>query len=202
MMQNDDYFTPETVDEQVERILQPQAPEAVMASLNDKIIQELRITCKEDAALLERVWERYAAHMNAQPAPISQLSIPQQGKEQHMHTIEDRHEIPPTPAAGERRRRTRSRFVTLANGFAAILIVSLLIIGSVVLFRTHHSTTPASPVAPVSPGKLLPPSKCSTLFLDPAEKSLCRAGQFNELDAKGSAGKYTVDVIADRKSVV
>ncbi|HEY6542401.1 MAG TPA: hypothetical protein VIZ18_15765 [Ktedonobacteraceae bacterium] len=177
--------------------MQQQAPEAEMASLNGKIIQELNATCKEDAVLLERVWERYAAQINAQPAPISQLStLQQQEKEKHMQTIEDRQDIPSAPTTGKQRSRARSRLMTLANGFAAILIVSLLIIGSVVLFRTHHSTTPASPVAPFSSGKILPPSKCSTLLLDPAEKSLCRAGQYNELDAKGSIGIYTIDVIA------
>src|SRR5579859_1609346 len=126
MMQNDDYFTPETVDEQVERILQQQAPEAGIASFNTKIIQELNAMCKEDAALLERVWERYSAQINAQPAPIPQIPTLQQEKGKHMHIIEDSHEIPSAPTTDKPGRRTRSRLITLANGFAAILIVSLL----------------------------------------------------------------------------
>ena len=194
MMQNDDYFTPEAVDEQVERILRRQAPEAAMASLNSKIIQELNATCQEDAALLERVWERYSLHINAQPAPLSQLSTLQQHeKEQSMHTIEDGRDTPPAPAPVKRK---RTRLMTLANGFAAILIVSLLIIGSIALFHTHHPAAPASPVAPSSPAKMLPPSHCSALYLDPAEESLCRSGQFNELDVQGSVGNYTIEVIA------
>lgn len=197
MMHNDDYFTPETVDEQVERILRRQAPEAVMNSLNGKIIQELNATCKEDAALLECVWERYSMHTNAQPVPLSQLpTLQQREKRKHMYTIENRQDTLPTPATGKRGLRARSRLMVLANGFAAILIVSLLIIGSIALFRTHHSTAPASPAIPPSPVKMLPPARCSALSLDPAELSLCQARQFTELDTKGSIGDYTIYVIA------
>jgi hypothetical protein len=92
MMHNDDYFIPETVDEQVERILlMPDTPETVFPP-TVSLVQELNAICEEDAALLERVWERYSARINAQPAHIIQpQKLPLQKKEHTiMYTLEDK----------------------------------------------------------------------------------------------------------------
>src|SRR5579872_6324702 len=102
MMHNDDYFIPETVDEQVERILHAQDRESAAVPL----VQELHAVCEEDAALLERVWERYAGRITAQSAPPMQLSIQaQQQKEHIMHTLEDTHETIPASSPHKRKRR-------------------------------------------------------------------------------------------------
>lgn len=70
MMNNDD-FSPETVDEEIESFLHAQPRE----SLNAGITRELQAMCEEDRAMIERVRERYAARtgsrlaLDAQTAP-------------------------------------------------------------------------------------------------------------------------------------
>lgn len=200
MMHNDDYFTPETVDEQVERILQMQDPQETTFPTTVSLVQELNDVCVEDAALLERVWERYAAHITAQPTSVKQRSIQTQQKKEHImpvfeDTREDTHETTSATSTHKGKRRRLSRIMALVNGVAAVLVVSLLIVGSVLLFQSRHQTNTGANGTPSQPVKTLPPSRCSTLLLDPGEMSLCQAGQFNELDLTGSVDGYTINMI-------
>lgn len=64
MMWNNDDFSPEAVDEQIERFVQAQSPQ----HLNAALTQELKAMCEEDQAMLERAWMRYIAQLGIQPS--------------------------------------------------------------------------------------------------------------------------------------
>jgi hypothetical protein len=67
-MWNNDDFSPETVDEQIERFVQVQSHQR----LNAVLTQELKVMCEEDRAMVERVRARYAARIGARPARDAQ----------------------------------------------------------------------------------------------------------------------------------
>ncbi|HLX57281.1 MAG TPA: kelch repeat-containing protein, partial [Ktedonobacteraceae bacterium] len=126
MMNNDD-FSPETVEEQIERFLQVQPRE----HLNAALTQELKVMCEEDRAVLERVGARYAARINnmpaldAQPAPRSPLSA--------WTNVGAFSEVPAQQKARPARRSRRVYALVAALLVAAVLVGSVLWAGG-----THH----------------------------------------------------------------
>jgi hypothetical protein len=63
-MWNNNEFSPETVDEQIEHFIDTSSSQ----HLNAVLTQELKAMCEEDRAMLERAWARYAARIGTRPA--------------------------------------------------------------------------------------------------------------------------------------
>lgn len=144
MARNNDDFTPETVDEQIERFLQLREPRQQVPSA--ALTQALKAVCEEDVASLERVWECYAARIQALPASSTQFSTHVSSsllkkKELAMHNLQEKSEAVSIRPPSKRVSRPHSRLMAFGNALVAIVVVSLIVISSFMLFRSHLQTT-------------------------------------------------------------
>src|SRR5712692_4130014 len=144
MMWNNDDFSPESVDEQIERFAQVQSHQ----HLNAVLTQELKIMCEEDRAMLERVSTRYAARVGARPALDAQPAP---------RAVPAQHEARPA-------HRPRRVFTLVAALLVAVILVgsTLWVVGTLhqpgggaahptvtpQLTRTHASTPTPTAVLP------------------------------------------------------
>lgn len=116
-MWNNDDFSSETVDEQIERFVQAQPSQ----HLNAALTQELTVMCEEDRAMIERVRMRYAQHIDVQPARNAQPApnlFPPSWSDAGAFSA-----IPAQRKAGSVR-RPRRVFALLAAVLVAIVLVS------------------------------------------------------------------------------
>lgn len=147
MTHSNDDFTPETIDEQIERFLQ--LPELRQQVPSAALTQALKVVCEEDVASLERVRERYAARLQAMPASSTQFSTNvssslSQRKEFAMHDLAEKNEPVSIQPSSKRTSRPRLRLTAFVNAVAAVVVVSLLVATSLLLFHSHLQTTTGS----------------------------------------------------------
>lgn len=147
MARSNDDFTPETINEQIERFLQ--LPELRQQTPSAALTQALKAVCEEDAASLERVRERYTTRLQALPASSTQFSTNVssslfQRKGLAMLDLQEKDKPGFTQSSSKRAIRPRSRLMAFVNAIAAVLVVSLLVVTSLFLFRSHPQTTTGS----------------------------------------------------------
>ena len=111
-MQNNDDFSPETVDEQIDRLAQVQPRQ----NLNAALTQQLKAMCEEDQTMLERVCIRYDARLRNQPSFDAR---PSSWSNQGTFSVD------PAQSRARSARRPRRVFVLVA-----VLLVAVLLVGS------------------------------------------------------------------------
>ena len=116
-MWNNDEFSPETVDEQIERFVQVQSRQ----HLNAVLTQELKVMCEEDRAMVERVWARYAARIGTRPA----LDEPAPGPSPASWTNAGAFSAVPAQQKARPARRSRRVFALVA-----VVLVAVVLVGS------------------------------------------------------------------------
>lgn len=126
MTRSNDDFTPEIIDEQIEHFLQLQ--EFQQHTPSAALTQALKTVCEEDAASLERVWERYAARLQALPVPNAQTSTNvslsfSQKKEFTMYDLQEKKE----PVFIQPSARRKLGWKQHIGVFAAILCMAVLV---------------------------------------------------------------------------
>lgn len=147
MTRSNDDFTPETIDEQIERFVQ--LPELQQWVPSAALTQALKVVCEEDAASLERVRERYAARLQAMPTSSARFSTNvssslSQRKELAMQDLAEKNKPVSIQSSSQRTSRPRLRLTAFMNAVAAIVVVSLLVATSLLLFRSHVQTITGS----------------------------------------------------------
>ncbi len=135
-MKNNDDFSPETIDEQIDRLAQSQPSQ----NLNATLTHQLKAMCEEDRTTLERVRVRYTAHLNAQP---SFDVLPSSRRNEGTFSVD-------SPQPRERPVRQSRRVFALA----AVLLVAVFLMGSALWIvkslqqpekgNTHPGQTPQS----------------------------------------------------------
>ncbi len=177
MLNNDD-FSPETVDEQIESLVQVQSSQRLNAALT----QELKVMCEEDRAMIERVRERYAARIGTRPSVDAQ---PAPGPSPSAWTNAGAFfEVPVQQKARPARRSRRVFAMVAAVLVAAVLVGSVLwVVGTLhqsggvaahptvtpQLTRSHASTPTPGVVVPA----LAPSGRVNTqLVYDDATNAL------------------------------
>jgi hypothetical protein len=155
-MWNNDDFSPETVDEQIERFVQVQSHQR----LNAVLTQELKVMCEEDRAMVERVRARYAARIGARPARDAQPAprlVPSSWPNAGAFSA-----VPTQQKAGPARRSRRVFALVAALLVAVVLVGSALWVGHALhqpgsvaahptvtpQFTQTHASTPTPTVVP------------------------------------------------------
>ena len=126
-MWNNDDFSPETVEEQIERFVQVQPRQHPNAILT----QELKVMCEEDQAMVERVWMCYAARLGIRPALDGQ-SAPSPSPSSPPKTGA----FSTVPAQRQARPAHRSRRIFAL--MAAVLVAAVLVGSTLWVVRTLH----------------------------------------------------------------
>jgi hypothetical protein len=133
MARNDELFTPDSIDDDIDSLMAEN--HSLFPDLNAQFLRELRSISKEDAASLERVWERLE-HYSKQQDTLQEPSLQTpQGQEDDFHIL-------PLQSWRKNKRRisTRSLFTVLAAALTGLFLVSSL--GWILAMR--YPTTPAA----------------------------------------------------------
>ncbi|HEY0756975.1 MAG TPA: hypothetical protein VGD98_23690 [Ktedonobacteraceae bacterium] len=127
-MQNNDVFSPDTVDEQIERFVQGQSRQ----HLNAVLTQELKAMCEEDRAIIERVGVRYAARIGPRPA------LDESAPRSFPASWTNAGAFSALPARQKAQPARRSRRVL---GLVAALLVALVLLGSILWVGPYPAST-------------------------------------------------------------
>ncbi len=135
-MNEDEPFTPEHVDEQVEQLSSPAQDEAAL--LNARVVQRLHALYEEDQRSTARVWERLARQVAVYD------SDPQQTTE---YDHDARHAAPvhglpqeETQSVQWREHPSTPRTIAWLAPLAAVLCTALLVSGLLWVFQSIHSS--------------------------------------------------------------
>jgi photosystem II stability/assembly factor-like uncharacterized protein len=159
---DDERFTPDAVDQQIDALLLPNAP-LQQQHADARVLHDLTALYMQDAASLERIWERLSEHSafadaNSQGEEAQRFHIDGRTSEKTLQGQRD--------GSGSMQRnaeqRKRSTIVRILSSLAAVIIVGALV-GSWALVThvaVHHQTTqtatpttkhPPTPIVPASP---------------------------------------------------
>ncbi len=150
MGHEDTYFTPEAVDEEIDRLCRdsylPTSP-----SPDAQMLQELRALCQSDESRLQHIWARLAAQAQQQEQEITKLPVDiqyyqqrklqdqlQSGTPTHEHFLMDvpayddqRHERKanddPSPGKPAQKKNTLRRLSLFLSQLVAVLIIGSLL---------------------------------------------------------------------------
>lgn len=161
MKQNSDTFVPETVDEQIEQLWQPHSLHQEGHTPALDLTRELKAMCEEDAALIERVRERYAAQVEAvfagDPASSQHpATLSLQEGEHTMQKQEDYLEEAATTLSSQsslRPKRPRSIARRVVGLLAVAALCLLLVGGAFTLLHQVHTPAACNPCTASQPGK-------------------------------------------------
>jgi photosystem II stability/assembly factor-like uncharacterized protein len=155
---DDEQFTPDAIDQQIDALLLPNAP-LQQQHADARVLHDLAALYMQDAASLERIWERLSEHSafadaNSQGEEAQRFHIDGRTSEKtldHENTLQGQRD-----GSGSLQRnveqRKRSTIVRVLSSLAAVIIVGALV-GSWVLvthLAMHHQTTQTEPTAPTT----------------------------------------------------
>jgi outer membrane protein assembly factor BamB len=135
-MNDDEPFTPERVDEQVDQLSSPAHDESSL--LNARVVQRLHALYEEDQRSTARVWERLARQVE-----VSDSATQQTTADDH----EARHAAPlhglpqeETQQVHQRARRSTPRTIAWLATIAAVLCTALLVSSLLWVLQSIHSS--------------------------------------------------------------
>lgn len=140
MNYQDEWFSPENVEEQIEQHLSV----SDQPSANTRLLQDLQHLAEDDASRLARIRVRLIEHSanGTEPEPVSI----QRYQYSHIQPLEPLLPLPQLP----RRVPKRSRFLTnLLSGLVAVLVIGSML-AAFTLFRSHLQPAAVHPKMPVS----------------------------------------------------
>lgn len=121
MDRDNEQFTPDAVDEQIERLLED--PQLRAHSSQQHMVHELQNLYKKDAPRLEHIWERLSEHAQQRAKTNHPVDI-QLYQQQRLKRFQLQHQAPPQPRHTSRQRLSR----TLAVLVAALLVCSVIVV--------------------------------------------------------------------------
>lgn len=140
---HDQPFTPDTVDEQIERIISQQDQQQSQTSMNEHVVRDLHTVYEEDAELLARVRERFVSSIT-ETDHVQEPIVLQQDRPGRLITAEQPYTSAP-PAS-------RRRFTLLVAGLVAAFIIGSML--AVFTFVRPLGTQVASPQQQQTPSGL------------------------------------------------
>src|SRR5712692_127078 len=170
---DDEQFTPDAIDQQIDALLLPNAP-LQQQHADARVLHDLAALYMQDVASLERIWERLSEHSafadaNSQGEEAQRFHIDGRTSEKtldHENTLQGQRD-----GSGFLQRnaeqRKRSTIVRILNSLAAVIIVGALV-GSWALVTHvagHHQTNLAVPTAPTT--KATVPTVPTTKAVEP-----------------------------------
>src|ERR1700730_1151981 len=151
MSQQPDHFTPETVDEQIERLAQGTTEQQETSDQalvhNLRRLYQIQVTEKKVSSL-DHAWERIT-HTRAYLIRYTNTQPEQQGKQERrictMKTLPDPITDMPYDDQDMTTPPTRIRRISrFMQSLAAVLLVGVLLGGFLILFRLQHAITGGS----------------------------------------------------------
>lgn len=191
MNYQDEWFAPESVEEQIERHLTVHD----QSSANTRLLQDLQHLTTDDASRLARIRARLAEHIangaEREPVPIRRYRYPQ------TQPLAPALLLPQLP----RRVPRRSRFLTnLLSGLVAVLIISSML-AAFTLFRSQPHAQPAD--VPLRKPVSAPPIHGEAAFMMDATsgKVLADINSHARLPVSGSAKIMTAVVTIENANL-
>lgn len=143
-MNDDEPFTPERVDEQVDQLSSP--VQDASALLNARVVQRLHALYEEDQRSTARVWERLARQVAVYDSETQQTTAYDHDA-RHAAPV---HRLPQeeTQSVQWRRHPSKPRTISWLAPIAAVLCTTLLVSGLLWALQSLHSSQTSIPTNP------------------------------------------------------